>query len=114
MTANQSVPRRCFDAMTAEGQLGVDGIDTTADDTGLFRARLQSAGDWDLAVFNADTGQLVGASAGLRGNELAEGFVTEGTPLRVQACRYAGRAAVGDITVETIAVPPTPEGECHR
>jgi hypothetical protein len=114
MTANQSVPRRCFDTMTAEGQLGVDGIDTTAVATGLFRARLQSAGDWDLAVFNTDTGQLVGASAGMRGNELAEGFVTEGTPLRVQACRYAGRAAVGDITVETIAVPPTPAGEVSQ
>ncbi len=60
---------------------------------GLVRARLQSRGDWDVAVFDAKTKRVVAGSAAFRGNEVAEGFVRKGQRLLVQACRFAGHAS---------------------
>ena len=62
-----------------------------------MRARLKSRGDWDLGVFDAKTQALLAGSAAFRGNEVAEGFVTKGQRLLVQACRFAAarRRGVG-------------------
>ena len=49
----------------------------TAPATGVVSARLTATGgDWDLAVFDAQTGKNVAGSAAFRSRELAEGFVT--------------------------------------
>lgn len=77
----------------------------TASVTGIVQARLTGDGDWDLAVFDADTGRVVAGSAGYRTNELAEGFVTAGQRLLVQGCRFRGTAATARLTVEFFAQP---------
>ena len=76
-------------------------VRATATAHGLVRARLKSRGDWDVGVFDAKTKRYVAGSAGFRGNELAEGFVTKGQRLLVQACRFRGKrssaARVGEL-----------------
>jgi zinc carboxypeptidase len=74
--------------------------------TGLVRARLVSRGDWDVAVFDARSKRLVAASAALRGNELAEGFVRKGERLLVQACRFSGRSAKARVSLSFAAQAP--------
>jgi hypothetical protein len=70
---------------------GVTTRRVTAPVTGLVQARLTGArGDWDLAVFDAVTKRMVGASATTGTRELAEGFVYAGERLAVQACRFSG------------------------
>ena len=44
-------------------------------------------------------------SAALRGNELAEGFVTKGQRLLVQACRFGGKAGKARVSVSYLATP---------
>ena len=57
----------------------------------LVEARLDAdAGDWDLAVFDAESGDDVAGSAAAGPDELAQGFVAEGQELVVQACRRSG------------------------
>ncbi|MGH2955241.1 MAG: M14 family zinc carboxypeptidase [Solirubrobacterales bacterium] len=54
-------------------------------------ARLEAdSGDWDLAVIDAASGRTVAGSAARGPDELAEGFVTAGQELIVQACRRSG------------------------
>jgi hypothetical protein len=83
----------------------VDRRAFTSTVTGILQARLTGGGDWDLAVFDADTGAVVAGSAGYRTNELAEGFVTAGQDLVVQGCRFRGSAATAQLSVEFFAAP---------
>jgi Zinc carboxypeptidase len=82
-----------------------DVVRARAHETGLVRARLRSRGDWDLGVFDARTKRYVGGSAALAGNEVAEGFVTRGQRLLVQACRFRGRARRARVVVDFVATP---------
>ena len=83
-----------------------DVLRVTSSAEGLLRARLKSRGDWDLGVFDAKTKRYVAGSASLRGNELAEGFVTKGQRLLVQACRFRGRVSRARVSVSFLATPP--------
>ncbi len=98
-----AVARACHDRYVA-GAKGVDTFAYTASASGLVHARLAGGGDWDLAVFDAQSGRAVAASAAFGSEELAEGYVTKGQALRVQACRYRGDAASAKVTVDTIAL----------
>jgi hypothetical protein len=82
-----------------------DVVRATSTARGLVRARLQSRGDWDVAVFDAKSKRLVAASAAFRGNEVAEGFVKRGERLLVQACRFAGKASRARVSVSFLAEP---------
>ena len=101
--SDDAVARGCHDRYVG-GAKGADTFNYTAPATGLVRARLSGRGDWDVAVFDAASGRAVAASAGFRSDELAEGFVTKGQALRVQACRYRGDAAAAAVSVDTIAI----------
>jgi hypothetical protein len=104
VTAGQSVAREC-QAAPALGKRAVDGLRYTAEASGLVRARLSGrAGDWDVAVFDARSGERVAASAAFRSNELAESFVRRGQRLVVQACRVRGGAGEARLSVDTIAL----------
>jgi hypothetical protein len=83
-----------------------DVVRVTATEQGLMRARLRSRGDWDVGVFDAKTERYVAGSAAFRGRELAEGFVTKGQRLLVQACRFRGRASSARLSVTFLATPP--------
>ncbi len=100
-TASTAKPQSCF-----SGQLkgtAVDQKTLTATVTGVMQARLSGAGDWDLAVYDGRTGAVVAGSAGFATNELAEGFVTLGQSLIVQACRFRGPATTATLAVEFFA-----------
>jgi hypothetical protein len=103
LTADTAQSRSCIERAGA-GAAGVATTRTTAEATGLVRARLSSGGDWDLSVFEADSGRSVAAAAGLGASELAEGFVEQGTELVVQACRYRGDSARADVSLDVIPV----------
>lgn len=70
---------------------GGDGVVTrrvTMPALGLLTARLDGAtGDWDLAVYDAATRRVIGASAAPDARELAQGFAFAGREVLVQACR---------------------------
>ena len=82
----------------------------TSSQTGLLQARLRSRGDWDLAVFDAKTKRYVAGSAAFGGRELAEGFVTKGQRLIVQACRFGGRSKRARVSVSFLAAPTRARG----
>src|SRR5687767_12354342 len=78
--------KRTCEARLVPGARGVVVRRMTAADTGLLRVKLGARrGDWDVAVFDADTKRLVTASTGFRSREVAEGFVLDGQRLAVQA-----------------------------
>jgi hypothetical protein len=76
----------------------------TAPRTGLVRVALRATGDWDLAVFDADSGRLVAAAATPTGDDIAEGFVAAGERLVVQACRRPGAGMRADLSTQTLAL----------
>ena len=89
VTASKAVAQSCH-ARNLNGAAGTQSVTATAPDTGLVRARLSGGGDWDLGVFDANSGRFVAGSASFGSNELAEGFVKGGQKLVVQACRFRG------------------------
>ncbi|MEC3979705.1 M14 family zinc carboxypeptidase [Amycolatopsis sp. H20-H5] len=115
---DQSVPRSCFAALLPKNTAGTDRRELTSTVDGLVQARLapssdtRQEGDWDIAVFDKDTGAVVAASAALRTHEMAESFVKKGQKLVLQACRYAGPARTAVLGVDFLALSPqgTPTG----
>ncbi|GIJ46259.1 peptidase M14 [Virgisporangium aliadipatigenens] len=105
--AATAAPRKCHEA-ALNGKPGAAGFEVTAPGAGLVRVRLNPVGgrdaDWDLAVFDRSGGRAVAASAGLRSNELADGYVTAGQKLWVQGCRYGGAAETVSVAVSFVPV----------
>ncbi|WP_436502246.1 M14 family zinc carboxypeptidase [Actinokineospora sp. HUAS TT18] len=108
LRSDKDVARSCFEKLLPGGTKGTDRREVTSTVDGLIQARLAprggDAGDWDLAVFDKATGNVVAASAALRSAELAESFVTKGQELVVQACRYAGAARAVNLGVDFLAI----------
>jgi hypothetical protein len=104
VTDSDAKARSCFKTLLGD-RAGTEVVRTTATKTGLVRARLKGRGDWDVGVFDAKTRRSVAASAGFRSNELAEGFVTKGQRLVVQACRFRGKARSARLSVDFLAAP---------
>ena len=111
VSAPQAKVRACHARLAPAGAPGVDVTRVTATVDGLVQARLAGAGDWDLGVFDARTGRSVAGSAGFASNELAEGFVSKGQALVVQACRYRGDAGSASLRVGFDAVATGEDGE---
>jgi murein tripeptide amidase MpaA len=105
--ASKAVARNCFAKPDTKAP-GVDSraVESTVD--GLVRVRLDGGGDWDVAVFDSATGRAVAASSGFKSSELAEGYVTKGQRLLVQACRYAGTAKTVNYGIGFVGVTATP------
>ena len=110
VNAATAVDRSCH-AGYANGAAGTQTVTTTAPDTGLVRARLSGEGDWDLGVFDSNSGRSVAGSAGFGSNELAEGFVKKGQKLRIQACRFRGSASSADLSVGFVAIAERSQGK---
>ncbi|HUR73226.1 MAG TPA: M14 family zinc carboxypeptidase [Sporichthya sp.] len=105
LTAAEASATSCFTGLSPDAGY-TDTRELVAEATGTVRARLAGDGDWDLAVYDATTGEVVAGSAGSRTNELADGFVTQGQRLTVQACRYAGSARTATLSLEVVEAPP--------
>ncbi|MBA2580486.1 MAG: zinc carboxypeptidase [Thermoleophilaceae bacterium] len=106
IAAEQAFERTCFDRRV-DGAAGTVTRRVTAEASGLLNARLSAGGDWDVAVFDADSGRTVAAAAGFGADELAQGIVSEGQQLVVQACRQpgAGARASLDVRTEQVSAP---------
>ena len=105
VTASKAVAKACHTKFVGD-RARTDVVRSRSTAEGLLRVRLKGRGDWDLGVFDAKTKRSVAGSAALRGNELAEGFVTKGQRLLIQACRFAGKANNARVSVNYLATPP--------
>ncbi|MBA2239925.1 MAG: peptidase M14 [Solirubrobacterales bacterium] len=75
--------------------------EVTAPSIGMVSASLEgSGGDWDLAILDAQSGDVVAGSAYPGASELAEGFTQSGQQLVVQACRLSGSGQSAELNVE--------------
>jgi hypothetical protein len=99
-----AVERSCTDAKLGSGAGYVQQA-VTMPVAGSLVARLTAAsGDWDVAVFEADSGETVAGSASRGSRELASGFVVAGKKLVVQACRLSGGASSAGLSVQAFAI----------
>ncbi len=122
LRADRAVARSCFQEVLPATAAGVDRREVTSSVDGLVQARLTdhegAPGDWDVAVFDKATGELVAASAALANREFAESFVREGQQLVVQGCRYGGGARSVVLGVDFLAIDrqggPTERAELVR
>jgi hypothetical protein len=104
VSAGEAVDRDCTTRELA-GAPGVDSRSITAPAFGSIEARLDGGpGDWDLAVLDAGTGATVAGSAFRGSTEVAQGFVTEGQELVVQACRRSGPSDTAELSVDSVAI----------
>ena len=101
-------PRACH-SRPLDGA-GVQQRRHVSKDTGLISVRTRGTGDWDLAVFDAETGRYLAGSASPDASELAQGFVAAGQEVIVQACRRDGAGTL-DAQVTTIGLKTRETGE---
>ncbi|HYI35353.1 MAG TPA: M14 family zinc carboxypeptidase [Thermoleophilaceae bacterium] len=109
-TASKAQPQNCIKRPLPAGP-GVVRRSAEAPGVGFVTATLKAArGDWDLAVFDARTRELVAGSANFGADERAQGFSTGPQSLIVQACRRSGSARTARIAVSSTALqaPSTP------
>lgn len=95
----KAVPRDCSRAPVA-GRAGAWTQTLAAPADGGFSVRLRgrAADDFDLALFDARSGERVAASAGFGSTEVAQALVRKGAELLVQVCRRRGSGRT--VTVE--------------
>ncbi len=73
--------------------------------SGTVAATIAAAsGDWDVAIFDKQTGRAVAGAAGFGPSEVATGFAGGGRELIVQACRRRG-ASTAALAVRAEAIP---------
>jgi Zinc carboxypeptidase len=104
VSAGSSLDRSCTGGKLSGGS-GYAQETVRMPAAGAVVARLTAGGgDWDLAVFEADTGQVVAGSAYGGSREVASGYAIAGEQLVVQACRLSGSASSAGLSVESTAV----------
>jgi hypothetical protein len=107
VSVGSAVERSCTERRLSGGS-GYAQETVTMPAAGAVTAQLTAAsGDWDVAVFEADTGQVVAGSAYRGSRELASGFAVAGEQLVVQACRISGDASSAGLGVESSAIDTT-------
>jgi hypothetical protein len=115
LEAEAPVARVCSDRVLGPSAAGVVQQRLTPGAAGLLDARLLGSpygDDWDLAVFDRASGELLAGSAAFGGNEVASAPVRPGQELVVQACRVSGTGDAVPMTVtEAVADGPLPRAE---
>src|SRR5688572_15673854 len=100
VSVGSAVDRSCTQTKLGSGG-GYVQETVTMPVAGALTARLAAAaGDWDVAVFKADTGDVVAGSASRGGREVAGGYAVAGERLVVQACRLSGGASSAGLSVQ--------------
>ncbi len=100
VTAPKAVDASC----SGGDRSGEDGVATqtvSVPGTSTISATLVGEGNWDLALIDEATGDVVAASSYADGNEIAEGFAPTAGDLIVQACRRTGDDPTADLSVAT-------------
>jgi hypothetical protein len=106
LRAGKAVPRSCDSRPYGPGR-GVATETWTAPAGGILTAGLggDRFSDWDLAVFDAAGGELLGASAAFGSAERVLAYVTAGQRLTLQGCRRRGRAASVRFSLDLYEMP---------
>ena len=110
--AKSAVAQDCIKRPIAAGR-GVGTRSVSVPSTGWVTANLSAgSGDWDVAIFDRATRSRVAGSTFFGATEHAQGFVTAGQDLVVQACHRSGRAGTARLNVSSTGVevpknPPT-------
>jgi hypothetical protein len=106
LRAGKAVPRACDSRAFAPGR-GVASHTWTAPAGGILTASLEGDrfSDWDLALFDAAGGELVGASAAFGSAERVLTYVTAGQRVTLQGCRRRGRDASIRFSLDLYEMP---------
>jgi hypothetical protein len=104
VSAGQAVDRSCTAERLSSGS-GFSQDTVTMPSAGAVTATLDAAGgDWDLAVFDAATGETVAGSAYSGSAEVASGYAVAGRRLVVQACRLSGGSSTASVSVDSRSI----------
>ncbi len=107
VVVGSAVERSCT-AGKLSGGTGYVQQSVTMPVSGAVTANLMAAsGDWDVAIFKADNGQVVAGSSSRGARELAEGYSVAGQKLVVQACRLSGSASSAGLSVQSFPIATT-------
>ena len=106
LRADHAVPRTCHEREHGS-RPGVASTTWTAPAGGLLTASLggDRFSDWDLALFDAASGELIGASAAFGSAERVLAYATAGQRLVLQACRRQGSASSVPFSLDLHEMP---------
>jgi hypothetical protein len=106
LSAGQAVERDCQARLLPAGTSGVARSSYTPRAGGVVTARLTgSAGDWDLALFDAETGRLHNAGATATRSEQAIALARAGREVVAQACRRTGAGSTAELRLGLYELP---------
>lgn len=112
LTAERAVARDCHERLLPAGSAGAARETVRPAAAGALTARLTgSRGDWDLALFDAASGTLLGGGATASRRETAVALTAPGRAVIAQACRRSGpgsTAVLGTSFHEHAAGPGEP------
>jgi hypothetical protein len=99
VSVDSPVVRSCVDHAGGDGAVSRS---VTAPASGWLTTRLEAdGGDWDVALFDAESGRQLGGGASPRAQEISEDFVVAGQQLTLQACRLSGDSEDARLSVES-------------
>jgi hypothetical protein len=107
VVVGSAVERSCTASKLSGGSGYVQQTVTMPVSGAVVANLLAASGDWDVAIFKADTGQVVAGSASRGAREIAEGYSVAGQKLVVQACRLSGSASSAGLSVQSTAIATT-------
>ena len=114
VSAPEAADRSCINGERSDAAVGSETISVPG--VSAVSAELEGAGgNWDLAVIDADSGEVIAGSAFADGDEIAQGFSVAPTELIVQACRRSGSDPTARLEVETVELTdPAPSLQMVR
>jgi hypothetical protein len=112
VVVDRPVERACQDGLLPAGTPGVARARFAPPETGVVTIRLAgTAGDWDLAVFDARSRRLQNAGATYGPRERAIAAAAPGRELIAQACRRTGPGRPARVSFDLHPQPPVDPGE---
>jgi len=101
LTAERAVDEACSTG-DRSGEPGVATQEISAPGVSMISAELSGAeGNWDLAVIDSETGDVVAASSYADSTEIAEGFSAGSGDLLIQACRRTGDDPTAEVSFDS-------------
>ena len=106
-----SVERTCAADLLRARKRGIDREGYRAPMSGYLNVRMASRrrADWDLAVFDRSTKELLASSQSFGSRELAQTWVESGQRLAIQGCHHSGRARRARVAMELVDIAPPKE-----
>ena len=105
LTASGTTPTPCHDGLRTRGDAVARHAYAPARAEALTVRTDGTAGDWDLAVYDAATGHLIDASATATAREVVTVLLARGQAVEVQACHRTGDGDAVRAVLSTQALP---------